>query len=172
MFAKAKVPFLCSLLLAVTACSATGSRGGSSGGDVPSFSDDDLAVYNQGRYGDGNIPYGQEDGPFKTVLFDYDSAAVPQSYHAQLQQNAQTLQADPSLKVEIEGHSDKRGTNEYNLALGEERAKSVAKLLVSFGASPSQLSTITYGEEIPVEQGDSEEAYRKNRRAHFVVFKK
>lgn len=172
MFAQAKVLLLCSLSLSVAACSAAGARGGRDGAETASFSDDDLAVYNDGRYGDGNIPYGSEDGPFKTVLFDYDSAAVPQEYHAELQKNAQSLKEDPTLKVEIEGHSDKRGTNEYNLALGEERAKAVAKLLVSFGASAAQLSTISYGEEIPVAQGDSEEAYKKNRRAHFVVFKK
>ena len=73
--------------------------------------------------------------------------------------------------MEIEGHCDSRGTNEYNLALGKSRAKTVARYLVNLGVQPDQLSTITYGEEIPLETGESESSFSVNRRAHFAIFR-
>jgi peptidoglycan-associated lipoprotein len=160
------------LLAGTFGCSAT-SSGGQKGkdGSASGFTDEDLALAEQNRYGEGNIPQAQEDGMFKDIMFDYDSAAIRPEYHEMLRQNASVLQADTTLNAEIEGHCDKRGTNEYNLALGEERAKAVAALMVSFGASPSQVSTISYGEEIPVDPAENEQAYSKNRRAHFALYR-
>jgi len=76
------------------------------------------------------------------------------------------------MKFQIEGHCDERGTGEYNLALGERRANSAKKYLVSLGIEPGRISTISYGEERPFDQGHSEDAWTKNRRAHFVILKK
>jgi peptidoglycan-associated lipoprotein len=76
------------------------------------------------------------------------------------------------MKFQIEGHCDERGTGEYNLALGERRANSAKKYLISLGIEPSRISTISYGEERPFDQGHNEDAWTKNRRAHFVILKK
>ena len=158
------------LVAGLVSCSAS-SSGGQKGEGAVSFTDEDLALAQQNRYGDGNIPQAQQNGLFQDILFDYDSAAVRTDYHEIIRQNAAVLKNDPSIHSEIEGHCDKRGTNEYNIALGEERAKAVAALMVSFGASPSQISTISYGEEIPIDPAENDEAYSKNRRAHFALYR-
>ncbi len=155
------------LLIFAAGCSSTNS-----GKDGSNISDSDLALTDQNRFGEGNIPGAEAgSGAFKDVLFPYDSSGVPDDAQQQVQEAAKALQADPSLHAEIEGHCDKRGTAEYNMALGERRAKSVASLLVTFGVPSSQLSTVSYGKEIPLAPGDSEEAYAKNRRAHFAVYR-
>ncbi|MCU0604781.1 MAG: OmpA family protein, partial [Desulfobacterales bacterium] len=79
------------------------------------------------------------------------------------------LKANPNVKVTIEGHCDDRGTNEYNLALGEARARSAKAFLVDMGVPAARMATISYGEERPAVRGDTEEAWVKNRRAHFVI---
>ena len=77
--------------------------------------------------------------------------------------------ANPQSRVEVEGHCDERGTNEYNLALGARRAESAKRYLIDLGISPSALSTISYGEELPLCKEQNEACWAKNRRAHFVV---
>ncbi|MCL4163193.1 UNVERIFIED_CONTAM: hypothetical protein GTU68_051680 [Idotea baltica] len=84
-----------------------------------------------------------------------------------LKYNFKVLQANPNVKVQLEGHCDERGTAEYNMALGAERAKSVQDLLKSYGMNPNRLQVISYGEELPLEMGSSEFSYSKNRRVHF-----
>jgi peptidoglycan-associated lipoprotein len=149
-------------------CSST-SGGDGDGGEL---SDSDIALDEASRFGEGNIPEAREGGAFDDILFDYDSSVVRQEYHPIIKKNASILKGDPSLRAEIEGHCDKRGTNEYNLALGEERAKAVSSLMISFGVKPSQISTISYGEEIPIDPSGAEDAYAKNRRAHFALYRK
>ena len=78
------------------------------------------------------------------------------------------MAANPQVKVQIEGYCDERGTTEYNLALGERRAKSAMNFLVNLGVSPSRISTISYGEEKPFCEEKNEACFQKNRRAHFV----
>lgn len=133
--------------------------------------DQDLET-EQRRFGEGNIPYASESSAFPDVHFGFDSSVVISSDTEILRENARKLAADRSLYVELEGHCDKRGTAEYNLALGEERAKSVATLLVNYGVSADRISTISYGEEIPLDPRDTEDAYAKNRRVHFAVYRK
>lgn len=152
--------------LSFAGCSSSG------GGKDANISDQDLALSDQNRFGEGNIPGAATGtGPFRDVMFLYDSSSVPDEAQGQVREAAQALQADTSLHAEIEGHCDKRGTSEYNMALGERRAKAVSALLISFGVPSSRLSTVSYGEEIPLAQGDSEDAYAKNRRAHFAVYR-
>ena len=74
------------------------------------------------------------------------------------------------MKIQIEGHCDERGTQEYNLALGQRRADEAAKYLVDLGIGKDRIKTISYGEEMPLDKGQSEAAWAKNRRAHFVTF--
>ncbi len=153
------------ILLSCTSC----SKSGSGTGDGETMSDEDLALANQQRFGGGNIPTASEKGLFDDVLFSYDSAEVPPEGQENIRRVAEALSKDPTIKVEVEGHCDKRGTNEYNLALGDRRAKSVAGLLVSYGARRDQLGTVSYGEEIPLDPSDAESAYAQNRRAHFAL---
>lgn len=141
---------------------------GLNGANGGRLSDQDLAL-SGADYGSGNIPEAQSGGAFDDIFFGYDSTSISPEYQAQLQLNAQVMINDPSLRVEIEGHCDSRGTNEYNLALGEERARSVAAMLVNFGADANQISTISYGEEIPLDPSENDAAYSRNRRVHFAL---
>jgi peptidoglycan-associated lipoprotein len=107
--------------------------------------------------------------PFQPVFFLYDSDRIEGAGQAALQSNAQILRQYPSWILTIEGHCDERGTPEYNLALGERRALAARDYLVSLGIAPDRLKTVSYGNEFPFDPGRTEEAYSKNRRAHFVV---
>ena len=106
-----------------------------------------------------------------TIHFEFDRAVIDQTNLDQLKQNAAWIKSHPNVKIQIEGHCDQRGSVEYNLALGDRRAKAVAKVLNQMGVAKARLTTISYGEERPLDQGDSEAAYAKNRRANFVPLK-
>lgn len=103
------------------------------------------------------------------VYFLFDSSALTPQAQDILRKKAAFLKANPNIKVTVEGHCDERGTNEYNLALGEARARSAKTFLVDLGLPAARLATISYGEERPSDQGHTEEAWAKNRRAHFVI---
>ncbi len=101
---------------------------------------------------------------FKVVYFDFDKYNIKSEFKAAIKENAQRLGADKD-KVVIEGHCDERGSNEYNLALGQRRAEALRQALVAEGVPAGLLKTISYGEERPVDPGHTEEAWAKNRRA-------
>lgn len=101
----------------------------------------------------------------KTVYFDFDQSSILPEYQDILRNHAEFLVANPNLRVTVEGHCDERGTREYNIALGENRANSVVRFLENLGVSPDQLSTVSYGEERPVAFGANETAWAQNRRA-------
>jgi peptidoglycan-associated lipoprotein len=113
---------------------------------------------------------GQE-GIFKDIHFDFDKYNIQDTYRSELKSIADWMRKDSAAKLSIEGHCDERGTNEYNLALGDRRAKAVKDYLVSLGVPSSRLDTISYGEEKPLCSEHTEECWAKNRRAHFVVLK-
>ena len=121
------------------------------------------------EYADGNIPLAAEGGLFQDIFFDYDSSRIRPDQVESIRRNAEILSQDPTLNVVVEGHCDSRGTSEYNLALGEERARSVAQMLVSFGANAGKVSTVSYGEEIPLAVGNNDYDFSQNRRAHFAL---
>ncbi|NOZ69555.1 MAG: peptidoglycan-associated lipoprotein Pal [Deferribacteres bacterium] len=108
---------------------------------------------------------------FIDVLFDFDKYDIRPDARPILDAVAAFLNENPDINIIIEGHCDERGTNEYNLALGERRAKSTKNYLVSLGVAPSRIMTITYGEEKPVCTQHNEACWQRNRRAHFVVAK-
>ena len=89
-----------------------------------------------------------------------------------LKESAALLTKQPTVKIQVEGHCDERGTVEYNLALGERRANSAKNYLVSIGIPKDRISTISYGKENPADSAHNEEAWGKNRRAHFIVLSK
>jgi len=103
------------------------------------------------------------------VYFEFDSIRLAPDAQEILVKKARWLRANPAAKITIEGHCDSRGTNEYNLALGEGRAQNVRAFLVDLGIKSSRLNTISYGEERPLDLAQSEKGWAKNRRAHFVI---
>ena len=105
----------------------------------------------------------------KVIYFDFDKYDLRADARATLAQNAQWLKANPSWRIQIEGHCDERGTNEYNMALGDRRANSARAYLISAGVPASRVRTISYGEERPAVQGNTDSAWARNRRGNFVV---
>jgi len=104
-----------------------------------------------------------------TVHFDFDSAAIKPTERSKIDAVAQVLKSKPNTKVQVEGHCDERGTEEYNRALGERRALAVREYLINAGISADRIFTISYGEDRPVDPGHNEAAWAKNRRAEFVL---
>lgn len=117
----------------------------------------------------GEKPVTPASSPLREVYFDFDRYDLKPEARATLKANAGWLKANPSARLEIEGHCDERGTNEYNLALGAKRAQAAKDYLVTLGVAAAGLSTISYGEEVPVCKDLTEDCWQKNRRARFVV---
>ncbi|BBO81655.1 peptidoglycan-associated lipoprotein Pal [Desulfosarcina ovata] len=105
----------------------------------------------------------------ENVYFDFDSAVLSMTAQDVLKEKAMWLRTNSDASVVIEGHCDERGTNAYNLALGERRADSARSFLINLGIPAARLTTISYGEEKPVDPAHNEEAWTKNRRAAFVL---
>ena len=103
------------------------------------------------------------------IFFDYDKFNIKKEYESVLTKNAELILGNPGVELLIEGHCDDRGTNEYNLALGEKRAKAVIDFYVTYGIGADRLSMVSYGEERPFARGNNEESWTQNRRAHMVV---
>jgi peptidoglycan-associated lipoprotein len=112
------------------------------------------------------------NSPFQPVFFAYDQDTIDEAGQQALNSNAALMKKYPTWVITIEGHSDERGTAEYNLALGERRALAARNYLVSLGIPADRLRTISYGKEFPFEPGHEEGSWSKNRRAHFVVTSK
>lgn len=110
-----------------------------------------------------------EKGHLYTIYFDYDKYTVREMDMDYLTKNAKWLGINPDIRVRIEGHADERGETDYNLALGDKRARSIRKYLEDMGIGASRLDVVSYGEEKPAVNGQGEEAWAKNRRAEFVI---
>lgn len=111
------------------------------------------------------------EAELQKVYFNFDSADLSEDSRSTLTKNADYLSKQSGVKVRIEGNSDERGSDDYNMALGERRAKAAKDYLVNLGIASDRLSTISYGEEKPVDPGHDEEAWAENRRAEFVIIK-
>jgi peptidoglycan-associated lipoprotein len=101
-------------------------------------------------------------------MFDFDSSELRPEYNAAIAAHARRLSANPGLRVRLEGHTDERGSPEYNIGLGERRAQAVRRALMLQGASDGQIVTVSFGEERPAAEGESEEAWAENRRVELV----
>ncbi len=125
----------------------------------------------------GKITYGEEisegrtSAPLLPVYFDFDKYNIRPDMTARMEANARFLLDHPGVKIEIQGNCDERGTNEYNLALGERRAMSAKKYLINLGVEPARIEVVSFGEEKPLDPGHNEIAWAKNRRADFVIIK-
>jgi len=106
---------------------------------------------------------------FSDIHFDFDKYDIRDDAKPVLERLAQWLKNNPKARVLIEGHCDERGTNQYNLALGERRASATKNYLMALGISSSRIDTVTYGEERPLCREQTEECWQLNRRAHFVI---
>lgn len=104
----------------------------------------------------------------KDIFFDYDQSALQEESKKLLSENIEWFRKNPSSKVTIEGHSDERGSSEYNLALGERRARATRDYLVAAGVDVNRIGTISFGKERPFVVGHDESAWKWNRRAHFT----
>jgi peptidoglycan-associated lipoprotein len=135
-----------------------GNSDGSSTG-LPGFNQDITNFEPGGKYG------------LETIHFDYDSSAIRSDAMTTLQSNAQNIKKVPGAMFQIAGHCDSRGTQEYNLALGERRALAVRTYLMQLGIPGERLTTISYGAESPADPGNGESAWAQNRRAEFNVSK-
>jgi peptidoglycan-associated lipoprotein len=127
----------------------------------PTIADDPIA--------NRSIEDLNRNSPLQPVFFTVDSAEINEAGRAVASANAEVMRKYPQWVITIEGHCDERGTPEYNLALGEQRAAAVRAYLVSLGIPADRVRTISYGKEFPFDPARNEEAYAKNRRGHFVI---
>lgn len=105
----------------------------------------------------------------RTIYFDYDEADITTQAEQILRAKLDILRNSPAVRIRIEGHADERGTNEYNIALGNRRAESVRQFMTGFGIDQNRISIVSYGEDQPAAMGSSEAAWAQNRRAEFVI---
>jgi peptidoglycan-associated lipoprotein len=112
---------------------------------------------------------GELRATLENIYFDFDSYKLTEAARIILAKNVDLMKNDPATKVRIEGNCDERGSDEYNLALGQKRAEAAKRYLVSMGVALDRLSVISYGEEKPFDSGHNESAWAKNRRDEFVV---
>ena len=170
------------LIVLVTGCTSTtggygesaaidGSVAGSETGTGYDPNNPNASSYG---YGAGQTPSGQSfSGPGATqsdrvVYFDFDSAEVRADSLPVVESHAQYLLSNPSAVVILEGHTDERGTREYNIALGERRGDSVRRIMSAYGVGPQQIRVVSYGEERPAVAGYDESSYGLNRRVEIV----
>jgi peptidoglycan-associated lipoprotein len=120
---------------------------------------------------DSGIMEGRTSGPMVPVYFEFDSSKITGEQVQRIETNADFIKKNPGLKIRIEGNCDPRGTQEYNLALGERRAQNAKSYLVNLGVNVDQLTTVSFGEEKLLLFGHDEISWAQNRRADFVVVK-
>ena len=122
-----------------------------------------LSQFQKGKLGSG------EQGPLADIHFDYNDYTVRQEDGDVLHSNADWLQKNPGRRVQIEGHCDDRGSEEYNIALGAKRAQAAKDYLQTLGIASDRMSTISYGKELPLCTEDTEDCWSQNRRDHFAL---
>ena len=170
MHSQRMFTLLLTLLLTVGITSCGSSEKKNATGESPSMgqnvSDDDYAKRDLVVNGDSD---SGKAGAIRTVYFDFNSSGLTSATREALQANANFLNDNRGVEVQIEGHSDERGGIQFNLALGEKRATAARRYLVSLGVSSSRITTISFGKERPIAFGHGDNSWSRNRRANFVV---
>lgn len=151
----------------VTACSSKKKNADGDGLTDGTGSDSAQVSQEAFSFNANGSDSGQING-LNTIRFPYDSSTLDSEARATLAANADWIKANPKVSVQVEGHCDSRGSVEYNLALGERRAKAVKSYLVSLGIAANRMTIISFGKEKLLEIGDTEEVHSRNRRANFV----
>jgi len=149
------------------AAGRTGGEAGLGEGAAGEFEEGELPIRQDQRMREMLFAKASEE--MQTIYFDYDSAVLKPEAKTNLERAAKWLKETANVNVQIEGHCDERGTNEYNLALGERRALSARRYLISLGVNPDRIFTISYGEERPAQEGHDESAWKWNRRDEFKI---
>lgn len=152
-----------SLSLSLVGCSSTGKKAGGNQSTSQSDAAENTAMDLNGSSDENTA------GGLSTVFFEFDSSTLTATAKSVLEQNAQFLKATQKVDIQIEGHCDERGGHQYNLALGERRARSVKDYLTALGVNANRITVISYGKEKPVSFGHDDQAWSKNRRANFVI---
>jgi peptidoglycan-associated lipoprotein len=139
--------------------------------DPASSSEDGAQTY--GAEDDSGPAFSQLDDPqsplsVRTIYFEYDSSEISSDYRSTVEAHSLYLQQNPSTSVILEGHGDERGSREYNLALGERRAKAVKQQMLLLGANSNQIKLVSYGEERPASDGHDESSWQQNRRVEIL----
>lgn len=135
---------------------------GSAGGKAPGFAGDDKSDAEKRAN-------GRSSAQMRSIFYDFDQSTVRRDQVGKMEANAQHLKKNPKAKVIVEGNCDERGTNEYNLALGERRASAAKKYLINLGVEAGRIRTMSFGEERPLFPGAQESDYEMNRRSDFVL---
>ena len=166
--ARAAALILMCVTLAAAGCSSKQKglpgEGGPGGlGEPASKSESSLEALQKGTLGSNT------GGPLSDIHFDYNQYTILPQDGSILRTNANWLQTNASSHVQVEGHCDERGSEEYNIALGAKRAQAAKDYLVTLGVAADRLSTISYGKELPLCTEHNESCWERNRRAHFVV---
>ena len=164
-----------------TGCRTARNRGGNTapGGDIISGG----STIEDGTLSSGDMPLDSgidfqtlqratDVGEYYPVYFQYDSSLVPPEEAPKVAAAAELLKATPAIVLVVEGNCDERGTNEYNISLGERRALAVREQLIALGVDGARVQTVSYGEERPVDAGHDENAWVKNRRADFAFYRR
>jgi peptidoglycan-associated lipoprotein len=160
---------ICAVLFAVVGCKTTPDEAAP---EEPTTSRTEFPAEPSGLDDRGATSGGSEASSpdaLRTVYFGFDEYSLSDSARADLRHNAGVLQSASGIRIEIQGNCDERGTNEYNLALGNRRAEQAKKYLADLGIDRSRISTISFGEENPAVRGSTEAAWAKNRRDDFIV---
>jgi len=181
MFRKTNLLITIAMALFISACAgtkkdgATVDPGASTGSDTTAASQnpwgpDDNNAWGTGYSIDQLRALGIDRNPleYDTVYFEYDSSQIAERSQIIITAHAKSLATQSGKNVVLEGHTDERGTREYNLALGERRAASVQSLMSSIGAGSNSISAVTYGEERPVAVGQDEQSWQANRRVQIL----
>jgi peptidoglycan-associated lipoprotein len=171
------------LVLLLSACAGTGGVEESGVGDGPPDQTDageqqqddgvDVSPMDEDCKPPCAFPRNELDDPQspladRLVFFDFDSAEIKPKYKDLIVAHGEYLASYPDVTVRLEGHTDERGSREYNLALGEDRAKSVRQLLLLQGVPEDNISVVSFGEELPLDPGEGESAWSQNRRVELV----
>lgn len=151
-----------------------GMEGGQEGAETYGLSEDEIYAEGFDFVNDPQSPLNdpQSDLAQRLIYFDFDSDTVRDEFLEVIAAHGRFLAEHPTLRVRLEGHTDERGTREYNVALGERRAKAVQSLMELQGVAPDQIETVSYGEELPLAFGHDEESWAKNRRVEIVYEEK
>jgi peptidoglycan-associated lipoprotein len=163
-----RILFVAILSVAVAGCASTAPE------------PEPEAQTTRGGFGDegGSTPPPREARPepapkappeLETIYFEFDDSGLRPDAKATLRASAEDLKKSPNIRVEVQGHCDNRGTNEYNLALGNRRANSAKRYLIDLGIRASRIETVSFGEERPAVRGNNEVAWARNRRDNFVA---
>jgi peptidoglycan-associated lipoprotein len=147
---------------------AQGTAGGRGAGGAGDQGGDGVAGMPR-TTGGGTDLENEMSGPLENILFEYDSAALTAKAMDMLQSHALWIKDHPGSQITLEGHCDERGTAEYNMSLGESRARAVYDYLTSLGVPGARLTTVSFGKERPLDTSSNEAAWAKNRRVHFAV---